>query len=86
MSSFGHHVGLIQNYKFKVLVSLIRKKVLRKCSTTCKALDDISDNVDTSFITGVEFQNHATKIFLVELFGECQNGGSFSGSWGAVEK
>jgi hypothetical protein len=54
---------------------------------TGKSLDLFSDNVDSTIITGVQFQHHLPHIFLaVYPPRECENSRGLAGTGRSIEK
>ena len=54
---------------------------------TCEVFNFLTHDADTALIGGVEFEDTRFDEFgTVELLCECEDGGGFAGSWGAVEE
>lgn len=75
----GHGIGLVQNNQFH--------PALKKLAGARKILDLVPHHVDSSGVTGVEFEGHAGVGFCsVHSFGCCDDGACFPGSRWSVEE
>jgi hypothetical protein len=91
LSSRGHSIGLIKNDKLEVCRAAVTTGLVTQGGEDLfcagEGLDLLADDIDTTIIRGVEFEDHLTHVLVaIDATGESEDCRGLSGSWRAVEE